>query len=44
MNKIYNPKRADWKDVLKRPTQTVADIEGLVNSIFEEVKTSGDSI
>ena len=44
MNKIYNPKKADWKDVLKRPTQTVADIEGLVNSIFEEVKTSGDSI
>lgn len=44
MNKIYNLKRADWKDVLKRPTQTVADIEGLVNSIFEEVKTSGDSI
>ncbi|WP_339627147.1 histidinol dehydrogenase [uncultured Maribacter sp.] len=44
MNKINNPKRADWKNVLKRPTQTVADIEGLVNSIFEEVKTSGDSI
>jgi histidinol dehydrogenase len=44
MNKIYNPKREDWKDVLRRPTQTVADIEGLVNTIFEEVKTSGDSI
>jgi len=44
MNKIYNPKREDWKDVLKRPTQTVADIEGLVNGIFEEVKANGDSI
>ena len=44
MNKIYNPKREDWKDVLRRPTQTVADIEGLVNTIFEEVKTSGDGI
>ncbi|MEH6619423.1 histidinol dehydrogenase [Maribacter arcticus] len=44
MNKIYNPKREDWKDVLRRPTQTVADIEGLVNTIFEEVNTSGDSI
>lgn len=44
MNKIYNPKREDWKDVLRRPTQTVADIEGLVNTIFEEVKTNGDSI
>ncbi|APQ18901.1 histidinol dehydrogenase [Maribacter hydrothermalis] len=44
MNKIYNPKRADWSKVLKRPTQTVADIEGLVNTIFEEVKLGGDSI
>ena len=44
MNKIYNPKRQDWKDVLMRPTQTVADIEGLVNTIFEEVKLGGDSI
>ncbi|WP_339840427.1 histidinol dehydrogenase [uncultured Maribacter sp.] len=44
MNKIYNPQKKDWKDVLKRPTQTVADIEGLVNSIFEEVKANGDSI
>ncbi|MDO6473239.1 histidinol dehydrogenase [Maribacter sp. 1_MG-2023] len=44
MNKIYNPKRQDWKDVLMRPTQTVADIEGLVNTIFDEVKLGGDSI
>jgi histidinol dehydrogenase len=44
MNKIYNPKRADWTDVLKRPTQTVADIEGLVNGIFEEVRSNGDGI
>lgn len=42
MNKIYNPKRADWADVLRRPTQTVADIEGLVNGIFEEVRSNGD--
>ncbi|TDT45140.1 histidinol dehydrogenase [Maribacter spongiicola] len=27
-----------------RPTQTVADIEGLVNTIFEEVKLGGDRI
>lgn len=44
MNKIYNPKRQDWKDVLMRPTQTVADIEGLVNTIFEKVKLGGDTI
>lgn len=42
MNKIYNPKRVDWNNVLKRPTQTVADIEGLVNGIFEEVQSNGD--
>ena len=42
MNKINNPKREDWNDVLKRPTQTVADIEGLVNGIFKEVAEDGD--
>jgi len=44
MNKIYNPQRVDWNNVLKRPTQTVADIEGLVNGIFEEVRSNGDDI
>lgn len=44
MNKIYNPNSEDWKTILMRPTQTVADIEGTVNSIFEEVKEGGDSI
>lgn len=44
MNKIYNPKREDWAVVLKRPTQSVADIEGLVNKIFKEVAADGDSI
>lgn len=43
MNKINNPKREEWKDVLKRPTQTVADIEGLVNGIFAEVAQNGDT-
>lgn len=43
MNKIYNPKKSDWKDVLKRPTQTVADIENTVNQVFSEVKQEGDS-
>ncbi|HDZ05913.1 hypothetical protein LCGC14_0122440 [marine sediment metagenome] len=42
MNKIYNPAKSDWKDVLERPTQTVADIEGLVNVIFTEVAKDGD--
>ncbi len=42
MNKIYNPERAGWKEVLRRPTQTVADIEGLVDGIFKEVASNGD--
>lgn len=42
MNKIFNPKREDWDSVLKRPTQTVADIEGLVNGVFKEVADNGD--
>lgn len=44
MNKIYNPNRSEWKVLLQRPTQTVADIEGTVNSIFEEVKVNGDAV
>jgi len=44
MNKIYNPNKADWRVVLKRPTQTVADIEQKVNSIFKEVQEKGDQV
>jgi len=44
MNKIYNPKRKDWKAVLKRPTQSVADIEDIVNVIFKEVAKGGDAV
>ncbi|WP_289042210.1 histidinol dehydrogenase [uncultured Zobellia sp.] len=43
MNKIYNPDRAEWSTVLKRPTQTVADIEQTVEDVFKEVQNSGDS-
>jgi len=44
MNKIYNPKREDWEDLLKRPTQTVSDIESTVNKIFTEVQGFGDPV
>lgn len=44
MNKIYNPKKEDWKAILKRPTQSVADIEDTVNSIFKEVAEGGDVV
>ena len=43
MNKIYNPDRAEWSTVLKRPTQTVADIEQTVEAVFKEVQNSGDA-
>jgi len=43
MNKVYNPTRAEWSEVLRRPTQTVSDIEGTVNEIFAKVKEQGDS-
>lgn len=42
MNKIYNPEKAQWSDILKRPTQTVADIEGTVETVFKEVQKEGD--
>ncbi|AEE20534.1 histidinol dehydrogenase [Dokdonia sp. 4H-3-7-5] len=42
MNKIYNPERSEWESILKRPTQTVDDIEATVNNIFKEVKSDGD--
>ena len=44
MHKIYNPIRADWKDMLKRPTQSVDAIENTVNAIFKEVLSDGDSV
>ena len=42
MNKIYNPERSEWGKILKRPTQTVDDIEATVNDIFKEVRLKGD--
>jgi len=44
MKKIVKPNKSDWSEILKRPTQTVSDIEEIVNSIFKEVKTDGDTV
>ena len=44
MNKIYNPPKNEWPVILKRPTQPVADMEDLVDSIFMEVKNGGDAV
>jgi len=42
MKIINNPNRKSWSEVLKRPTQTVGDIEGIVTEIFNEVSKTGD--
>ncbi|WP_298318985.1 histidinol dehydrogenase [uncultured Aquimarina sp.] len=42
MKKIYNPERNTWDNILRRPTQTLADIESVVLNVFSEVKTEGD--
>ena len=43
MNKILNPSKAEWPEILKRPTQTVADIEQTVNQIFDEIRVKGNA-
>ena len=43
MNKIFNPKPETWSAILKRPTQTIEDIELTVKEIFKEVQKKGDA-
>ncbi|AUP77303.1 histidinol dehydrogenase [Flavivirga eckloniae] len=42
MKTIENPNKDTWSDILKRPTQTIGDIEATVNQIFNEVRQEGD--
>ena len=42
MKKIINPGKVEWEELLKRPTQSVEDIEDTVLQIFEEVQQKGD--
>jgi len=42
MKKIFNPKPETWSAILKRPTQTIGDIEVTVKEIFMEVQINGD--
>ena len=44
MNKIYNPERSQWKTVLKRPTQSVSEVEDIVSAVFSEIKAGGDTV
>jgi len=43
MNTIKNPERSQWGTILKRPTQTVADIEQTVHQVFDEIRSTGDA-
>ncbi|WP_306350116.1 histidinol dehydrogenase [Flavobacterium sp. '19STA2R22 D10 B1'] len=42
MNKIYNPTSNEWSTILKRPTQSIEDIENTVKQIFTEIQKKGD--
>lgn len=42
MNKISNPSREDWEELIKRPVQEAKDINALVEDIFKVVKKGGD--
>lgn len=44
MQRIEYPQQKDWEALLRRPTQTVSDIEKTVTAIFEEVESDGDKI
>ncbi|MEW4924468.1 histidinol dehydrogenase [Algibacter sp. 2305UL17-15] len=43
MQIIINPNKSEWSQILKRPTQTLGDIETTVNQIFEDVAQNGDT-
>lgn len=42
MKIINNPNKSDWSEILKRPTQTIKDIEATVNQIFDDINKNGD--
>jgi histidinol dehydrogenase len=42
--KVYaQPKRADWDDILKRPTMETANLDATVGRIIEEIGQDGDA-
>ncbi len=43
MNIILNPNKSTWSELLKRPTQTVENIEKTVNEIFNDIQRHGDA-
>ncbi|MCF7560740.1 histidinol dehydrogenase [Sabulilitoribacter multivorans] len=43
MQIINNPNKSQWLDIVKRPTQTLDDIEATVIDVFNDVKQNKDS-
>ena len=43
MKNIMYPRIDQWSQILKRPTQTVKEIETTVNEVFKDIKSNGDS-
>lgn len=42
--KLYtNPDKSTWSELLKRPTQTIGDIEATVKTVFNDIQTNGDN-
>lgn len=42
MNKVINPPKNEWSQILERPTQTVEAIEETVTSIFDDIRRNGN--
>lgn len=42
MKEFYYPEKASWKELLKRPTQSLKEIRKVVEPILEEVSSEGD--
>lgn len=43
MKKYKNPPQSQWSSLTQRPTQSFAEIEETVKSIFKEIQTKGDT-
>jgi histidinol dehydrogenase len=42
MKTIKYPDRAEWKELLKRPTLNVDALESMVSSVLNDIKVNGD--
>ncbi|WP_179338805.1 histidinol dehydrogenase [Winogradskyella ludwigii] len=42
MKLFINPDKSSWSSLLKRPTQTIGDIETIVKEVFSDVAKNGD--